>query len=117
MLIMAEEHKLPLTKKVISDNFGVSDVTVTKAYKLIKPQIKILKNNEATEFYIKLMEMDRKKIIKNTKQKMFVNSYCILFTNSTDKIYNEITKCNIDIINPINNTSKEYNKFIKEVNF
>tara|TARA_A100001015_G_C14948346_1_gene695627 strand:- start:226 stop:1167 length:942 start_codon:yes stop_codon:yes gene_type:complete len=31
MLIMAEEHKLPLTKKVISDNFGVSDVTVTKA--------------------------------------------------------------------------------------
>ena len=117
MLIMAEEHKLPLTKKVISDNFGVSDVTVTKAYKIIKPQIKILKSNEATEFYIKIMEMDREKIIKNNKKKMFASSYCILFSNSTDKIYNEIKKNNINIINTINNTSREYNKFIKEIDF
>lgn len=121
ILIMAESHKLPITKKIISKNFGVSDVTVTKAYKLIKPKLEILKNNEATEFYIKLMEMDRKKIKNDNKPKII--SYCSLLSKSTEEIYtqivnkNKIINNNINIIDSINNTSNVYNEFMKKINF
>jgi transcription initiation factor TFIIB len=122
ILIMAEDHQLPITKKIISKNFGVSDVTVTKAYKLIKPKLDILKSNEATDFYMKLMEMDRQKIKKNNKTS--ITSYCSLLSKSTEEIYTKIknenkiiNNNNINIIESINNTSKEYNTFIKKINF
>ena len=121
ILIMAESHKLPITKKIISKNFGVSDVTVTKAYKLIKPKLEILKNNEATEFYMKLMEMDRKKIKNDNKPKII--SYCSLLSKSTEEMYtqivnnNKIINNNINIIDSINNTSNVYNEFMKKINF
>ena len=61
ILLVCEYYNIPLSKKNISEIFGISDVTISKTHRKIKPYQKILLSNKITDLIV-----ERKKIKENT---------------------------------------------------
>ena len=55
ILLMSKINNLPLTKKLISKKFSISEVTISKIYKKIEEYNKILVNAEQTEQFVLLI--------------------------------------------------------------
>jgi transcription initiation factor TFIIIB Brf1 subunit/transcription initiation factor TFIIB len=64
ILLVCEYYNIPLSKKNISDIFGISDVTISKTHRKIKPYQKILLSNKITDLII-----EKKNIINSTDHK------------------------------------------------
>jgi transcription initiation factor TFIIIB Brf1 subunit/transcription initiation factor TFIIB len=60
ILLVTNYYNIPLTKKQISDNFGISDVTISKTFRKIWPYHKIVINNTITNLIL-----EKKKTINN----------------------------------------------------
>jgi len=52
ILLVCEHYNIQLSKKSISDIFGISDVTISKTHRKIKPYQKILLSNKITDLII-----------------------------------------------------------------
>ena len=52
ILLVSEYYNIPLSKKSISEIFGISDVTISKTHRKIKPFQKILLSNKITDLII-----------------------------------------------------------------
>ena len=53
LLLITNLYRLSLTKKKISEEFGISDVTISKCFRKIYPYHKIITNNEVTDLIVK----------------------------------------------------------------
>jgi transcription initiation factor TFIIIB Brf1 subunit/transcription initiation factor TFIIB len=60
ILLTATIYGLPITKKTIAQQFSVSEVTVSKAYKKLEPYRDILLNDELVNNIVELMEKEKK---------------------------------------------------------
>ena len=113
ILLMAEINNLSITKKSISDKFGVSDVTITKAYKKMFEYLPVLVNDDATDKLIDILKKERSTV----KQKRTIKEF---YNNSYEKEYKKMLKLDnkkykFEIIDKINITNKEYLKIKKLV--
>ncbi len=94
ILLVTQYHNIPLSKKQISDIFGISDVTISKTFRKIWPYHKIVVSNKITELILEKKnsvtkndselnksnliinqdsESDEKPITKNDKKEYLIN--------------------------------------------
>lgn len=63
ILLIITKKKLPISKKKLAHEFGVSEVTVSKAYKRLKPHFNVIINDDVTDKLAKIMEEDSKEMV------------------------------------------------------
>ena len=91
ILLVTYYHNIPLTKKQISDIFGISDVTISKTFRKIWPYHKIILNNTITDLIL-------------TKKNVVNNSESTQITENTTEVDSESEEDN-NTSNPIIKTS------------
>ena len=76
LLLVANMYHLELTKKQISNVFGISDVTISKTYRRIQPYHKIITNNKITNMVLqKRNSVPKKKSNINNSNLIKNNEY------------------------------------------
>jgi transcription initiation factor TFIIIB Brf1 subunit/transcription initiation factor TFIIB len=61
IMLVVETNKLSITKREIAEEFDVSEVTINKTFKKLKPYREILTNDQYTERLLELMSEENKK--------------------------------------------------------
>ena len=88
ILLVANVYNIQLSKKQISDVFGISDVTISKTYRKIWPYHKIVLSNKITDLII-----EKKNALKSsdniTKSNLIINSESDDNSNNKNLIKNE----------------------------
>ena len=100
ILLIAENHQIPITKKMIAAKFKVSEVTINKAFKKLQLYKDVLYNNELVDLLVSLM--------KDEKNKQHIPSNLV-------SIYKRILDDEEEII--LNNNQSSDNIDDKELNF
>lgn len=85
IMLVINMFNLTITKKQISDVFGISDVTISKTYRRIFPYHKIITNNDITNLIL-----ERKKNIPRTKLNITEDN--LVLTTEKKKEKKEIKK-------------------------
>lgn len=60
ILLVANHYNIPLSKKQISDIFGISDVTISKTFRKILPYHKIVLSNKITDLILEKKQIQKK---------------------------------------------------------
>ena len=93
LLLVVNIYSLSITKKQISDVFGISDVTISKTYRRIWPYHKIITNNEIT-----MMILEKKQNLPKHKANMSEDN---LITSSTSESISNVSESDIEIEVPV----------------
>ena len=70
LLLVTELYHIDLTKKQISDVFRISDVTISKTFRRIKPYYKIIMNNKITQIIVDKLSNRPKNKLNLTKDNL-----------------------------------------------
>lgn len=70
ILLVANVYHVDISKKQISDIFGISDVTISKTYRKIYPYHKIIMNNKVTELILEKKNNIQKEHIVLTEENL-----------------------------------------------
>lgn len=114
ILLTIQLNNLNIDRKSIAKKFGVSDVTIIKAYKQIETYKDIILNDELTEQIAILLEQDRQKIkipssLENIYKKMDCDSVVKTVIGSSYNNNDENMDNNIFKLTTINNNNlQEY---------
>lgn len=73
ILLVAQHYNLQLSKKQISDIFGISDVTISKTFRKIWPYHDIVISNRITDLILEKKNSIIKKDDDNVKSKLIIN--------------------------------------------
>lgn len=100
LLLVTTLYRLDLTKKKISEVFGISDVTISKCFRKIYPYHKIITNNEITDIILKTnnnkptenINLSHDNLIMTNKKKSSKKS-----NSSSDESESESANYEIDI--------------------
>lgn len=101
LLLVINMYHLPITKKEISEVFGISDVTISKTYRRIHPYHKIITNNQITNLVLEKRNSKPKKVSKITKDNLVIKDENFLseteesITEDSDDINNNNNDKNI----------------------
>lgn len=79
ILLIVDMYNMQLTKKNIASNFGVSEVTITKAYKKLEQYKDIIADNSKTDAYLTAVEKRKQSI---TMPKTLLKRYNEVVDNS-----------------------------------
>jgi len=109
ILLVTQFYNIQLSKKQISDIFGISDVTISKTFRKIWPYHKIVLNNKITELIL-----DKKNVTSKTSSD--INKNNLINNNdseSDEKPQNKLVKSNKKelIINEDSDEDKSYNEY------
>lgn len=85
ILLVTQYYNIQLTKKQISDIFGISDVTISKTFRKIWPYHKIVLSNKITELILE-------KKNSNTKLSDNINKNNLIMNQETDESEENQTK-------------------------
>jgi transcription initiation factor TFIIB len=81
LLLITNLYRLPLTKKKISEEFGISDVTISKCFRKIFPYHKIITNNEVTDLIVKTTNSKPTENVDLTHTNLVISKDVIKKTN------------------------------------
>jgi transcription initiation factor TFIIB len=135
ILLISEINNLPITKKNISINFEVSEVTITKTYKVLCRYKHIILNTELTNKYVKQLEVKKKATtMSNSLATIFsdrgmnLNKYDDIIDDDSEDIEYDfdfdinngnvddyIDTINIDTYDSMSATNYEYKKVLTEI--
>ncbi len=73
ILLVAQFYNIQLSKKQISDIFGISDVTISKTFRKIWPYHKIVLNNKITELILEKKNATSKTSTDINKNNLIIN--------------------------------------------
>ena len=109
ILLVANIYHVDITKKQISNIFGISDVTISKTYRKIFPYHKIIMNNKATDLILEKKNNLQRETFKLSEENI------IFSDKSTSEQYTETDSTNetSDIDNTETDESENNNIFIK----
>jgi transcription initiation factor TFIIB len=126
ILLVAQYYNIQLTKKQISDIFGISDVTISKTFRKIWPYHKIVLSNKITDLILEKKNASNKTNSDINKSNLIMNietcnlsekkskKECLIDENSdensdesTDDTTNDTTDESVDEVDEIDIT---YNK-------
>jgi transcription initiation factor TFIIIB Brf1 subunit/transcription initiation factor TFIIB len=126
ILLVAQYYNIQLTKKQISDIFGISDVTISKTFRKIWPYHKIVLSNKITDLILEKKNASNKTNSDINKSNLIMNietcnlsekkskKECLIDENSdensdesTDDTTNDTTDESVDDVDEIDIT---YNK-------
>jgi transcription initiation factor TFIIIB Brf1 subunit/transcription initiation factor TFIIB len=79
LLLVVNIYNLIISKKQISEVFGISDVTISKTYRRIYPYHKIITSNEITD-----MILERKQSMPKPKSNITKDNLILVKSNDTD---------------------------------
>ena len=88
ILLVSNMHHLDLNKKIISDIFKISDVTISKTYRRIHPYYKIITNNEVTKLILDKKNKNREKVSITKENLISKNDYL----TESDESYSDDNK-------------------------
>lgn len=74
ILLVAQHYNIQLSKKQISDIFGISDVTISKTFRKIWPYHKIVLSNKITELILEKKNSVTKNDSELTKSNLIINN-------------------------------------------
>ncbi|QKF94057.1 transcription factor TFIIB [Fadolivirus algeromassiliense] len=135
ILLVADLNKLNIDRKIIAEQFNVSEVTVIKTYKKLEQYKHILINDELTEKIAKLIEEDKKKLKMPDKLKTMYNTInegnfdidtddqsdnetnqqIKQFTINDNNIEEYINDIDIELYDTIGMTNDTYKSFIQKI--
>jgi transcription initiation factor TFIIIB Brf1 subunit/transcription initiation factor TFIIB len=104
VMLMANILNLSLSKKIISDTFDISQVTIIKTFRKIFPYRKLLISNEATE---KVLKLANKSLITSDDSEEYSLSIKTKEYNDSDDDGDEINDV-VEIKNKSNNLISKY---------
>jgi transcription initiation factor TFIIIB Brf1 subunit/transcription initiation factor TFIIB len=73
ILLVTQFYNIQLSKKQISDIFGISDVTISKTFRKIWPYHKIVLNNKITDLILEKKNATSKTLIDINKNNLIIN--------------------------------------------
>lgn len=73
ILLVTQYYNIQLSKKQISDIFGISDVTISKTFRKIWPYHKIVLNNRITELILEKKNSTNKTSSNINKSNLIIN--------------------------------------------
>lgn len=130
ILLMADINNIPITKKLISKQFKISEVTIMKTYKKIESYKKILINDELTNKIINILNKEKinleipeklkkkyEKLIntnKESNQNLSFVKTIHKFDIRKNSLEDYINSIEINLNNQIKSTDKDYNLIINE---
>ncbi len=112
ILLVGTMYNVEISKKQISEIFGISDVTISKTYRKIYPYHKIIMNNEITNLILE----KRNNIIKEetiiNEDDLIITEKTLVISDTSEEDFDSDTDFISDI--EINNKKKIQEKFIKK---
>lgn len=131
ILLVVDINKLHIDRKIIAEQFNVSEVTVIKTYKKLEQYKNILVNDDLTEKIAKLIDEDKKKLKMPEKLKNIYDSINnglyeddeILDDDKSqnkmvtikDNVEEYINDMEIELYDMLSITDEAYKKFIRQI--
>ncbi|CAH6421808.1 Transcription initiation factor TFIIB [uncultured virus] len=126
IILMADLNGLQLSKKLLSKQFPVSEVTIMKAYKKLESYKDILINDQLVNKLVETLEQERAmikmpkslqdkyNIITNLNNPFLDAEMKYTFNFKTDSLDDYVNFVNLDLYKKINEIDKIYNHLVSE---